>query len=206
MNTTINGKEIKLFRKQDVEMVFTNKVNEFLAQGFYFNMTEGARGHQGEEMKVCLTNDGGKTAYLIFVDREYGRFSDNSPDAIVIYVKKYEDAERGTLWIKEGEEVWKKTFYAIERTRRYGKEVYVESLDEFKLIQKIQEERFNKKHNLPYEKELPESTRRIAVNILRKKKGYKATLLKDVTRVVRRRTDNALIAHIVGKGSAFLDR
>ena len=53
--------------------------------------------------------------------------------------------------------------------------------------------------------ELPASAKRIAVDILRKKRGYKTILVKDVTKVVRRRVDNALIAYDKGS-TAFLTK
>lgn len=203
MKTTINGREIKLFGRQEIAMVFTQKVNEYLSQGFYFNLAESSRGHQGEELSAYLTKDGGKTVYLIFADKEYGNYDD--ADKMVLYVKKYENAEGRTCWMKEGEEVWKKTFYQLENHHRYRQEVYVESRDEYKAIKSIQDERYDQRHNLPYEKELPASAKRIAVDILRKKRGYKTILVKDVTKVVRRRVDNALIAYVKGS-TAFLTK
>lgn len=194
MKTTINGREIKLFGRQEIAMVFTQKVNEYLLQGFYFNLAESSRGHQGEELGAYLTKDGGKTVYFIFADKEYGNY--DGADKMVIYVKKYENVEGRTCWMKEGEEVWKKTFYQLENNHRCYQEVYVESHDEYEIIKNIQSERWNQRHNLPNEKELPTSTRRIAVDILRKKKGYKTILVKDVIKVVRRRVDNALIAYV----------
>ena len=203
MKTTINGREIKLFGRQEIAMVFTQKVNEYLSQGFYFNLAESSRGHQGEELSAYLTKDGGKTVYLIFADKEYGNYDD--ADKIVLYVKKYENAEGRTCWMKEGEEVWKKTFYQLENHHRYCQEVYVESYDEYKAIKSIQDKRCDQRYNLPYEKELPASAKRIAVDILRKKKGYKTILVKDVTKVARRRVDNALIAYVKGS-TAFLTK
>ena len=134
------------------------------------------------------------------MDKEYGCISEDSADTMTIYIKKYEDAEGRTCWMKEGKEVWKKTFYLVGNHHRYRQEVYVESLDEWKVIKNVQDKRCDERRRVQYEKELPESTRRNAVNILRKRKGYKSILLKDVTRVVRRKLDNSLIAYV--KGSA----
>lgn len=68
MKTTVNGKEIKVFGRNDISIVFTQKVNEMLGQGFVFCFQSGT---QGEEGKVCLTNDGGKTVYVFYVHKEY---------------------------------------------------------------------------------------------------------------------------------------
>ena len=66
MKTTINGREIKLFGRQEISKVFTQKVSEYSVSGFYFNLSENTRGHQGEELAAYLTKDGGKTIYFIF--------------------------------------------------------------------------------------------------------------------------------------------
>ena len=36
MKTTVNGKEIKVFGRNDISVIFTQKVNEMLSQGFVF--------------------------------------------------------------------------------------------------------------------------------------------------------------------------
>ena len=68
MKTTVNGKEIKLFNQKSIEELYTKCVKNYLDVGynFYFNS-----GSQGEEVKTCLTKDGGKTVYILFVDSEY---------------------------------------------------------------------------------------------------------------------------------------
>lgn len=208
MYTTINGNEIKLFDRQELGKVFTQKVNEYLIKGFIFNIDENSRGTQGEELKVFLTNDGGNTVYAVFFDKVYGGIC--SADAMVLYVKKYENAKGElTLWLNRGEEIEKKVFYAIERMCcRRGEERWVESLGDYEIIKAIQDERFdlNRSHNRDVV--LPEKYKKIALKLLQKKKGHKSRKIKDIERVVKRNHDGtrcsyAIIMNGVGSVTIF---
>ena len=88
MNTTVNGKEIKVFGRNDISVIFTQKVNEMLAQGYMFYFD---RGTQGEEGKVCLTNDGGKTVYVFYVHTSYETIDEKlwHVDTILITAEKF---------------------------------------------------------------------------------------------------------------------
>ena len=195
MKTIINGKEIKLFGRQEIGMVFTQKVNEYLAKGFIFNLAESSRGCQGEEMKACLTNDGGKTVYIIFIESCYGGF--RGVDTMVIQVRKYEDAKgNSTLWLNRGEEIEKKVFYGVEARRycRRDEERYVENLEESEMIKSIQDERFSLRCSMKNnEKELPEKYKKLVLKIIQKKKGLKSRQLKDIVKVTRREKVNILV-------------
>lgn len=189
MKTTVNGKEIKLFGRNEIGMAFTEKVNEYLMKGFIFYLGEEGRGHQGEETKVCLTNDGGKTVYVIFLDKRYNGF--NSADTMELFVKKYERTGR-TFWLeKEGEEIFRKVFYEISSRRR--NDVYVENEKDSKAITKISDERLHAKYaNKNQLKKLPATANKVAFQILKKMKGYKSVPLKNIEYVV----------HEIGKGFA----
>ena len=116
MNTMVNGKEIKVFGRNDISLVFTQKVNEMLNQGFVFWFE---RGTQGEEGKVCLTNDGGKTVYIFYVHKEYESLDDSWSRDIVIYIT--------------GEKLYEVKWLCIDER----KDVYVETIEEFKEIKKL---------------------------------------------------------------------
>lgn len=188
MKTIVNGKEIKLFGRNEIGMAFTEKVNEYLMKGFIFYLGEEGRGHQGEETKVCLTNDGGKTVYVIFLDKVYNRM--DLPNTMELFVKKYERTGR-TFWMKEGEEIFRKVFYEISSRRR--NDVYVENEEDSKAITKISDERLNAKYsNKNAFEKLPATANKIAFRILKKMKGYKSVPLKNIEYVV----------HEIGKGYA----
>jgi len=185
MKTTINGMEFAIYGRKEIAMAFTEKVNEYLMNGFHFYIGEEGRGHQGEETKVCLTKGDEKIVYVIFLDNRYNGY--DLPNTMELCVKKYENSGR-TFWLeKEGEEIEKKVFYAIER-RCCGRnqERFVESLADFKVIKAIQDERWGLKYS--YEKDivLPEKYKKLALKVLQNKKGHKSRQLKNVIKVVKR--------------------
>ena len=196
MKTTINGKEIKVLGRQDIATLFTAKVNEYLSAGFIFYVGCGARGSQGEESKVCLTNNGGHTVYMIYM---YKKYNGMEPTTMSIYVRRYRDVEeRSTLWLNEGEEVYMKSFFLITE---HKKELYVENPMDCKLLAEKQIARWEHRYNVKeskYERILPESTKKIALEIVRRRKGFKSTQLKNIEKVVMRK--NSIGVHIAGKG------
>lgn len=179
MKTTVNGKEIRLFNQKSIEELYTKYVMSYLDIGYNFYFYSGS---QGEEVKTCLTKDGGKTVYVLFVDSEYRNFS----EVKTIWIKKFEDVIPGrtTLWLNKGEEVFKKEFYCINE-RSYKNAIYVESEDDYKLISKVQDERYSNKTSNEYV-ELPKSCYKIALKIIQKRKGYKSIQLKDIKSMKRR--------------------
>ena len=184
MKTTINGKEIKILGRQEIGMAFTQKVNEYLSRGFIFNWARSSGGTQGEEMKACLTNDGGKTVYIIFLEDAFGGFE--NPDKMIIQVKKYENADdSSTLWLNQGEFVEHIIFYTLETTGKCFKSRWVESLEDYELIKAIQ----NKRYAIHRECDIvfSDKYKKLAWKIIRKKSGYKSTPLKDVIKVIRKK-------------------
>ena len=181
MKTTVNGKEIKIFNRKSIEELYTKCVKNYLDVGynFYFNS-----GSQGEEVKTCLTKDGGKTVYVIFVYKDYKY--DKTVETI--WIKKFEDVyPNKILWLGEGEEVFKMKFYLI--SERKGNEVYVDNVEDFKTLKNISRERYNTIRDVEeMEKrvELPKSCYKTALKIIQKRKGYKSIQMKDIKLIVRR--------------------
>ena len=189
MKTTINGKEIKLFGRQEISTEFTKVVSGYLANGFIFFYSRASGGTQGEELKADLSNDGGKTVYRIwlFTDRESRegkerRWSD-SFYVIKIVVKKYNGAD-GTFWASKGELVSEKTFYQINDGYNNDTAVYCEDKEDGEAIK---DKRSNRWHNsyISDSKELPEKYFRLAMKCVRKKDGWKSQQLKNVTRLFK---------------------
>lgn len=179
MKTTVNGKEIKLFNQKSIEELYTKYVKNYLDVGYNFYFYSGS---QGEEVKTCLTKDGGKTVYILYVDCEYRNFS----EVKTIWIKKFEDVipGRSTLWLNKGEEVFKKEFYCINE-RQYENKIYVETEDDYKLISEVQDERYSNKTFDKYV-DLPKSCYKTALKIIQKRKGYKSIQLKDIKLMKRR--------------------
>ena len=184
MKTTINGNEIAIFGRKEIAMAFTKKVNEFLMNGFHLYIGEGGRGHQGEESKVCLTDENEKFVYIVFLEKCYNGFE--IPETMELFVKKYEN-DGGTYWLSKGEEIEHKIYYAVERRccRRDG-EKFVTTLDDYKMIKAIQDERWLLKYSYVSDIVLPEKYNKLALKVLQNKKGHKSRQLKNVVKVVKR--------------------
>ena len=186
MNTMVNGKEIKVFGRNDISVVFTQKVNEMLNQGFVFWFESGT---QGEEGKVCLTNDGGKTVYVFYVHKEYESLNGSWSRGRVIYItgekfiKKYPDE---TLWLGKGEKLYEVKWLCIDER----KDVYVETIEEFKEIKKISDVRRNLHWEMINKRnegiEVNENAYKIAVSILNKRNGYKSLKVRHITKIMKR--------------------
>lgn len=185
MNTMVNGKEIKVFGRNDISVVFTQKVNEMLNQRFMFCFDSGT---QGEEGKVCLTNDGGKTVYVFYVHKEYESLNGSWSRSRVIYItgekfiKKYPDE---TLWLGKGEKFYEVKWFCIDER----KDVCVETIEEFKEIDEISARRklhweMRNKRNEGIE--VNENVYKIAVSILNKRNGYKSVKVRHITKIMRR--------------------
>jgi len=180
MKTTINGKEVKLFTRNDISVILTKIVNEYLSKGFVFAIDDKLRGSQGEEVKIDLTNDGGKTIHRVWLTSD---FIDISNRVLIISVKKYlEDA----CWFSKGELVYQRKFYSInERIDEKG--VFVEFESDYKSIRKIQYERARNKYDYDFIMiKLSESCKSVALKIIRKRKGYKTVKLDDIENIYHR--------------------
>lgn len=189
MKTTVNGKEIKLFNQKSIEELYTKHVKVYLDVGYNFYFYSGS---QGEEVKTCLTKDGGKTVYVIFVCKYY----EYDKTVETIWIKKFEDVyPNKTLWLNKGEEVFKENFYLISEIN--GAEVYVDNIEDFKTLKNISTERYHTSYAFErMEKyvELPKSCYKTALKIIQKRKGYKSIKLKDIKSIKR----------IIGYGYEFI--
>lgn len=189
MKTTINGKEIKLVTRNDISNIVSQKVAEMLAQGFNLYFYSGS---QGEEGKVCLTNDGGKTVYIFWVHKEYEKcesLSENLWDrSEVMYItgKKYSNVYHGkTLWFNEGELFFEQKWFKLDSKE----ERYVENLNDWRILDDIHSDR----RHLHYEMsdrcgtvKLPAKLHKVALKVIKNKKGYKSVSLKDIDHVARK--------------------
>lgn len=183
MKTTIKGKEINLFNMTGVSAFYTEMIEDYLSNGYIFYVGAG-RGNQGEEAKVVLTNDSGKSALVIYVDKTYSYYNDNG--TIKIIVETFENVHPGdTLWLQEGKVINEKTFWKISRN---SKEIYCESESDFNLIKEIQDKRFHSKcewSRKKFKEIKSETYKKLALKLLKKEKGYKSKTLKDISKIER---------------------
>ena len=191
MKTTINGKEIKLFGRKELSEEFTKIVQEYLANGYLINYSKASSGSQGEEMKIDLSNDNGKTVYRVWMceDRESidedERWYYDRVSTMNIFIKRYDDCKNeSTLWMSKGELVFEKKFYAIN-DRAYNFKVFCEKKEDCKSIMQITRERWENHSEHRYI-DLSEKYNRLAIRCVRKIKGWKSAQLKDVKKVQRR--------------------
>lgn len=182
METTVNGKEIKLFGTADISLMFTTIIQDYLNLGFIFNYAESARGTQGEDMKADLTKDGGKTVYRVYVNKHYEGWGDT---CVYIIVEKFTDCDgTSTLWQGKGEKISEKKLWQICDKR--WNNVYVESKEDFEAIKQVQRNRSNERYEIERCKTsatLPATANKIGLILVRRIKGYKGTTLKQITKV-----------------------
>ncbi len=184
MKTIVNGKEIKLFDKAGIGAEFTKVVNEYLQNGFIFNLAESTGRTQGEEMKVNLTNDGGNTVYIIYIERFHFSDDEHIYRGCKLIVEKFIEVKNdSTLWHGKGELVSEKSFYAI--SDYYNNPAFVDNKEDFESIAKISRERLHAKYSYEGQiKKLPATANKIAFKILKKMKGYKSVPLKNIEYVI----------------------
>ena len=201
MNTTVNGKEIKVFGRNDISVIFTQKITEMLAKGYMFYFD---RGTQGEEGKVCLTNDGGKTVYVFYVYTSYETTDEkrwNRAETILITAEKFTLKYVGeTLWLGKGEKFFEEKWFCIDG--RGSKNAYVESLEDFKMIEEIKHERWCLHYDMTHgEKLLAEKYYKIAVSILNKRSGYKSVKVRHITKIERRKDNGKYYVYFEKSGN-----
>lgn len=182
-NTTVNGKEVLLSERKDIEEKFSKIVAEYLGQGYFFN-SKTSNGTQGEILKAHLSNDGGKTVIVVFVDR-FTPKSDCFRDGLKIYVKKYENADRGrTLWLKEGETISEDSFFCINDY--YGENpLFANSKEVFDAIEEQRKERWYKKH-VQYVRRFSQKANRYGYRLLKKHRGYSNVKMSEIEYVEKR--------------------
>lgn len=188
MKTTIRGKEIELFGNAEISKIYTSVVQGYLSLGFILSYGPYSSGTQGENMKVDLSNDNGKTVYRIWLvsDRE-SLLSDESwvrIDILSIVVKKY-DGQLNTLWFSRGELVSEEKFYSI--TDGHSRHTcYCRSKEDSVMFEEMRKERW---HNRYVEGrrivELPAKYYKLVYKVTKKITGYKSLPLSSITGVSR---------------------
>lgn len=161
---------------------FTEKVQELLSQGYFF--WTSSRGHQGEEMKVDLTKDG-KTVIRVLLEKEgYDIWSFIFILKVIeFYNEDMSDMTFWTFWNKEGKLLFKKVFYEVSPKNSGHLPIFTENKAEYDSVIELRKNRFLEKSVENYW--LPDSCNRLALKLLRKRKGFKSIPLSKVSHVER---------------------
>ena len=175
--TTINNKEIEIYTKDNIKELFTDRVKEYLNNGYHFYFYSGS---QGEITKVCLEKVKGEVI-IIFADNFYNYSNEES--GICIFVKKYVDVkDSGTLWLNKGEVIEEIRFYDISRYDT--KEKFVQSIEEIKVIRELQHKRLEDSY-VDSDITLPRSCVAPALKLLKKIHGYKSKKSSNIQKVYK---------------------
>lgn len=177
------------FTKSEVYMEYTKKVNEYLQNGYYVYCTTMI-GTQGGDARIDLTNGieiirirlNDKITRLYKLTRLY-KF--NCSGGVFIKVEKYTQdmIDRNMfgddiLWNDRGIELFYKEYYNLEKD--YKSNVFTDDIDEIKRIGKIRENRVK----MNFDREILTDNKKL-LSIVKTKKGYKSTRLKDIIGLYR---------------------
>lgn len=172
---TIKNKKINLYSYEDIEQILTNKVSGFIKLGYRFYSYNGT---QGESAKVSLTKDG-KTVFIFRLEKCYS----GNQDAVKLYIKRYDNVVRDKiLWSSEGVLVEETKYIQITKKASAinGRKIkYVDNLEDFQEIEKIQLERKQRNYVSDFIV-LPESLKKYAWNIVKNLKGCKSVKKSDI--------------------------
>ena len=174
---------MKILKLTDIEKEFTDIVNAKINNGYHFHFY---RGSQGEEFKVILTKDD-KEFHMIYVMTNHCYQNGVSKDIIEIIEEVFR-GNRSTFWLGKGEEVFRRTYYDINRYQE--DEFYVETEEEYIEIRNIQKERRNVRWGLEDIAEyvpvkLTKNSVKVALKLVQKQKGFKSVSAKCIMDIKR---------------------
>jgi len=160
---------------------FTLIANEYTKKGYTFSITMS--GHQGELMKVDLTN--GKETIRIRLDREDAGKELMYASIHVIVVEKFDKSLNDiwtTLWNGKGELVDKIEYYPIDK---YDKNIFTTDIEEYKAVQELRLARFHATNIKETKSYTSDKAKQIALNFVHKQPKCKTKKIKDIDSVVR---------------------
>ena len=143
-----------LLKREDIEREYTKKISEYIGQGYVINLAsifEMPSIIGPEELaKVDLRK--GNEVLRIYLDKgiissinpEYAGTYYGSQEVLSLIIKRYVEDEEfysDTLWLKEGEEIYRKDYYYIEKSQKKDGEAFVDTLDEILRIWDLQHKR-----------------------------------------------------------------
>jgi len=185
---------------ESINKRYTEKVAEYLAQGWYINSASMA-GHQGEISKIDLTN--GTDIIRIMLDSGTVRTTENGHYyylervALVVGLSQPENRVRpnsssnfDTIWNERLDILYCEEFYEIGRGRY---EKWYGTREEAKAQQDMQRERMYRSA-VNSREDVTENPKIAAVILraVRREKGMKTVTAKEIERITRRHTESGL--------------
>lgn len=171
------------FTKSEVYMEYTKKVNEYLQNGYYVYCAT-MKGTQGDVSKIDLTN-GIEIIRIRLNNGITGLYKFNCSGGVFIKVEKYTQDmfnhnmfDVDILWNDKGTELFYKEYYKLEN--KYKSNIFTDNIDEIKRIGKIRENRIK----MYPDREILTDNKKL-LSIVKTKKGYKSTRLKDIIGLYR---------------------
>lgn len=191
-----------MFMFKDIEKLFTEKVAQYIADGYTVNATTMS-GHQGEVCKLDLRK--GNEVVRILVDKRHEGWQ----EIYYLLVGKSTGTLNGGLldiiWNNRLEEIERHDFYVISDVHP-GK-IVLGTAEEAKAAWDKRLDRFamNPKYN-DCVTELCDECKKVAYHIVRKRDGFKSIKMSDITKVcreVRRSRTKRIVVYISKKGREY---
>lgn len=174
------------FTKSEVYMEYAKKINEYLQNGYYVYYAT-MKETQGDVSKIDLTN-GIEIIRIRLNNGITGLYKFNCSGGVFIKVEKYTQDmfnhnmfDVDILWNDKGTELFYKEYYKLEN--KYKSNIFTDDIDEIKRIGKIRKIRENRIKMYPDRAILTD--KRKLLSIVKTKKGYKSTRLKDIIGLYR---------------------
>ena len=161
--------------KKDIERKYTDEVARWIMNGYTLSVRDGARGSQGEQAMVVLENE--KEMIVVYVDKDTHW---DRPEELSVITERFEITD-GTLWLGDGEELNRISFYRISKRFRDN----ARYTDDEDIAMRIQDIRTSRRNNRKITtKEITNFGMRLD-NVLKQHKGFKRYTSKDVKTVYR---------------------
>ena len=188
-----------MFRK-DIEKAYTDKVSEYIANGWMFHITTMA-GHQGEICKSDLYK--GDDVIRIMLE-EKASYIDDCGNYIELIVgrntdKIMGDRWRDTIWNNHLEVIESQKFYIIGRGEKF-----FGTKEEYEAAVKKHYDRMYARHRSNHRIEFPEAAKRIVWSFMKRQYDCKTIRLSQIESVYKELDRNGKARYIVrAKGKHF---
>lgn len=179
---------------KDINARFTEKVHEYLHEGYVFNTTSMS-GHQGEVCKVDLVKD--NEFIRIWINQESNWNAPFHGNMMVLRVSKWQyPAERScqyTVWNSELDHIEEYTFYQLDRSDWYTED-FQEAMD----AQNLRYSRYHNQYPGHKSQETTDRQKEIGAKYLKRKAGYQR-IRKDEIKIQKANR----IYHLVYAGKTY---
>jgi len=188
---------------ESINHKYTEKVAEYMAQGWYINASTMS-GHQGEISKIDLTNGIDIIRIMLTTKNEWCRKDETSYrsyhfDTVILTVglaqpenccTPNDSNTWNTLWNERLDVLYTETFYEIGE-RRGGK--WYGTLEEAKAAQDKAQDRYEASRvNDREDVTENQQVKKVVIKAVRREKGMKSVSPCEITKIVRRHTDRGL--------------